>query len=376
MAVTFSKSLSTTKLLNAYNNNVVEFTSNAIPIGETISKATINIGGEDVEITPINEVFSYNFREIIRVLMNNNFEDSIIADDGYKADASLSGSYLVTYTLTFSDATTENTAETYVFLKSVEQIAGVSERLLTEQHILNQSELTFFDGYPFDISIYSDGDFSVINDDNNNYAEFDGTLGETGRIYLSELDAEGLFRERVEFDGGVYEGGGCDEADSDGDLLELGCNNVRVVGGVTDSMTIKLESVCGGIYLKWFNRMGGWSYWLFNPIYKELLKARTMDKFSVDFESIDDTYETTLITGKDTEKERGLVYENLSEAERLQITDLLSSPRVEMYNGVKDGDLSTWQTVVVKDGGFEINNTKRCISNFRATIEINDYNQN
>jgi len=373
MAVTFSKEISVTEILNAYNNNVVEFTSDVIPGGETISKAVINIGGFDFEITPILNVLRFNFKEVVTVLLSNNFDDDVIADADIKADTSLTNSFLTTYTITFSDDTTENTNLTYVFVKSVEQIANVSTRLLTEQQILTPKELTFFKGFPFDIGHYSDGNITIFNNKlgvNNVLTE---TATDTFRLFL--LNKRSQFRNRVIADGGIYEENICWLEGFNYELLETGFNTLDIQGTTSEILTINLKDVCDGTYLKWFNREGAWSYWLFNPIFKEIKKTKTLDVFNVDFESIGDTVKTELITGKTSSPVRDLIYEKLTESERLQINTVFDSPRVEMYNGEQGEILSTWQSVRVLDGSLKTIDTKRAISNIKLKIFINDYTQ-
>lgn len=373
MAVTFSKTISTTKLLNAYNNNVVEFTSSAIPGGETIDKATINIGGSDFTISPISNVLRFNFKEVVSALLNNNFDDDVIADDDIKADTSLMSSYVVTYTITFTDATTDSDNETYVFVKSVEQIANVSTRLLTEQQILTPKALTFFKGFPFDFAHYSDGNVTLYNNSLGVNSALSETATNTYRIFL--LNRRSQFKNRVIADSGTYEDNICWTDGNNHELLDDGINTLDVQGTTSQLLTIDLKNVCSGTYLKWFNAESGWTYWLFNPVYKETTRTKTKDVFNVDFESIEDTTTTNLITGKDSRLTRRLLYEGLTQNERLQINSLLDSPRVEMYNGVQNGELSTWQTVLVKDGSFETKNTKRGFSNIKLTIELNKYTQ-
>ena len=183
MAISFSKSISTTKLLNAYNNNVVEFSSdNAL---DSIT-CNINIGGIDLEITPISDVFTFNYKEVVSALINtNNFSDDIVPTTNLHADTSLKNSWLATYTITFSDDSTEQTSETYVFVKSVEQIANVSNRLLTEQQILTPLNLTMFKGFPFDVAHYSDGNVTVANSVTAVNKILTSTATTTDRIYLS-----------------------------------------------------------------------------------------------------------------------------------------------------------------------------------------------
>ena len=100
MAINFSKSISTTEFLNAYNNNVVEFSSDNVL--DSV-KCTITIGGFPFVITPINNLFRFNFKEVIGVLINqNNHKDNIVPTSNIEVDNSLLGSWNVDYTITFS----------------------------------------------------------------------------------------------------------------------------------------------------------------------------------------------------------------------------------------------------------------------------------
>lgn len=383
MAISFSKSISIIKILNAYNNNVVEFTSdNASPE----KKCVINIGGQDITITPINGVFWYDFSEVVVTLINtNNFSDDIVPTNDIEVDNSLIKSWLVTFTITFEDDTTEQTTKTYVFLKSIEQIANVNNRLISEQQILTKKNLTFFKGYPFDIAHYSDGDITLTNTSNDITGILSSTATNTDRIflslgntlYLSSDAVSNAFKTRVENDGGIYEVNTC-WLSTLFSLLDVGINIVTIVGTTTETFIINLKDVdCGGTYLKWFNEKSGWHYWLFNPIEKSNLQTKTSGIFKNDFESIDNTFSKSLTVSRSATKFKNLIADSLTIDERLQLEDLLSSPRIEMYNG-SYGDVVTnesWQTVLISDGTFNIENTKTVSGDLRITIEINKYTQ-
>ena len=386
MAITFSKAISTSKLLNAYNNNVVEFTSDAIPAGESIKKASILINGSTFEITPDNNnVLRFNFKEVVKVAINNNFKDTITPTTDLHIDNTLKGSYTVTYTITFTDSSTETINKTYVFVKSVEQIANVSNRLLTEQQILGRKTLTAFNGYPFDITRYSDGDVTITNTATAVAATLTSTATNTERIYfdlgnskLSKPDEKTVFMASVLADGGTWIGESCYVYVVGGDILKTGLNTITVVGTITETLTIDLKDIsCGGTYLKWFNQFGGWTYWLFQPIHKEKITTKTIDTFNNDFDSIDNTYTTELITGKTATYTRALKAEALTSNEMLQLRDIITSPRIEMYNG-SYGDAvtsSSWQTVSIKSASQIVNNTKHNLIDFKVTIKINQYTQ-
>jgi len=368
MAITFSKTISELKILNAYNNNVVEFASDNVL---DATKCNINIGGLDFEITPISNVFRFNYKEVISSLINtNNFEDTSFPNATLEIDNSLNGSWLVTYTITFSDLSTEQTTQTYVFLKSVEQIGNVSNRLLANQNLFSDKNITIFNGYPFDIGRYSNG--NLILSTSKKTQTITSTATNTERLFF--LDYQTGFKTRVVADGGETINNPCAVYEVGNDFLSEGYNTVNIGSEV---FTINVKDVnCGGTYLKWFNiDKGAWGYWLFNPIYKEKTTVKTLDTFNVDFESIDNTYTTELVTARSPTKTRELNALSLSEDEMLQIKSILVSPRVEMYNGSYGDAVTTasWQTVKIKSASQILVNNKNPLIDFNLTIEINQY---
>ena len=58
-----------------------------------------------------------------------------------------------------------------------------------------------------------------------------------------------------------------------------------------------------------------------------------------------------------------------------QISDILDSPRIEMYNGDYDDAVTTasWQTVSIRSASQIIKNTKHNLTNFKIKIKVNEY---
>lgn len=386
MAITFSKSISEVNFLNAYNNSIVEFASDSIL--DSV-KCEILIGGFPFVITPINNVFRFNFREIVKVLINtNNFKDSSIPSlmDDITIDESLVGSWSVTYTITFENDTTEVTAKDYSFLKSVEQIDEWVNKPIADHFILNQNELTFFKGYPFDLAYYNTANFTLTNNTINTSKTFTPAVDKVVRIWfndgefeLSETSEEKNFNSRALalVNGFVYSED-CYVWDEDY-LFREGLNNMTLSNGTnTDiELAVTQKEVCDGVYLKWVNEQGAFSYWLFNSVYKDNINVKTIDTFNTDFENIEDTYTTRLTTGKEAVNTLNLYTDRLTRAESLQIESILTSPRVELYNNKNDEiiDATSWQTVIVSDGTFNVLDTKNNLSKLAITIIKNKYTQ-
>ena len=188
MAITFSKSLSESNFLNAYNNNIVEFSSDNV-LDATLCEISIN--GYEIEITPINNLFRYNFIEYITVLINQNqFSDDIIPDldTSYIYDDS-GNTYLeasIDYTITFSDDNTETINKTYKFIKSVEQLEQNKLGVVNSDNNLfllspfqkatsNTYNVTYFEGYPFDLPflLKNTGETTILNQTNGLSYSFD-----------------------------------------------------------------------------------------------------------------------------------------------------------------------------------------------------------
>lgn len=387
MAITFIKAISTTHFLNTYNNNIVEFSSDNVL--DSV-KCSIAIGSFNFVITPINNLFRFNFKEVVKVLINtNNFEDLNIPDilEDVTQDDNLLSSFNVIYTVSFSDDSEETTNKDYTFLKSVDQISEYTEKPLTDHLVLNKKELTFFKGYPFDIGYYNTADFTIVNNTNNTSKSFTSAHNKglrlwfsSGEYELSESAEEKAFVVRItSLTGGVYyEDENCYKWKQEY-LFNEGLNNLTITNGSNEdiSLVVKQKRICSGVYLKWVNEEGAWSYWLFNSIYKDTVKAKTIDVFNNDFNNINETYSTVLTTGKKAVNTLKLLADNLSLTEVEQLKSIVTSPRVELYNGIQDEDLtvSSWQSVTVSDGGFTILNTKRNLNKLAINIIKNKYTQ-
>ena len=353
MAITFSKAISITELLNAFNNNVVEFSSDD-PLDSV--KCVVNINSIDFEITPnTSNVFRFNFKEAVSTFVKQDkFKDSILPTGDNMNDTSLINSWLVTYTITFTDDSTENTTRAYVFIRSVEQIANLTNKLLSSQYLFNPLTLTVFKGYPFEVVRFSNGNVNLAN--SSNTLALTSPDDNTERIWLSRGDS-------------IIQG-------SIGDMIKEGFNDLSFDGSGQIDFTIKMKDIsCGGVYLKWINKKGAYSYWLFNSIYKDKISVRTIDVFNTDFDSIDETYTTELPTKRQPTFTKDLVANSLTLLEMEQMEDILDSPRIEMYNGDYDDAVTTasWQTVSIRSASQIIKNTKHSLTNFKIKIKVNKY---
>ncbi len=360
MSIVFTKQLSTENFLNAYNNSVVEFSSDS---GVEAEKATISIGTLEFEILPINEVFRFNLKEVITVLINsNNFQDDTLPEleagdtSSFVYDNS-DNTYLeqlVGYQITFIDGDTESICKTYKFLKSVEQLeqnkVGLSissndmYMLSTFKEATNNSyNVTYFEGYPFDISILlaNPGTTTILNKTNAlSYSfEMNNTVN---RLFFS--------------DGRI--------TISIADYLPLidGLNELQITRG-SNSIFVNVYKVAAkaGQYVKWQNQYGGWSYWLFNCIHNRERKVSDSGEVNNDFDNIENTTSPLFDIGKTSQDTLTLISKCVEQEDQEVLDGILDSPKVYYFTGTRLSQVNdvSWLAVKVKTSSIEITDYKK-----------------
>ena len=370
MAITFSKAISTINFLNAYNNNVVEFSSDNVL---DAAKCIITVGSLTFEITPIDNVFYFDFKEVASVLINSNsFIDAttptITALDAttcvYNNTDNTYLSQLVSYELTFSDESTESTSETYKFLKSVEQLEENQKGAITsgaDVYALSPFEtasdtynVTYFEGYPFDISflLNTAGITTILNQ--TNAATYDFTLAYTvSRLFFSDG------RSAVSIEDFL--------------ALEDGLNELKITRDL-DIIYINIVKIpaIDGQYLKWLNSYGGWSYWLFNCVYKRDNKTKDLGVVNNDYLSVSETTDPFKSIGKTSQDSLTLHTTGTDEEEQQLLNELFDSPKVYYFTGLKDtqATASSWLACKLSPGGQTITNYKRYLKNYKLKIEL------
>lgn len=346
--------------LNVYNNNV----SNIVVVpgmSEVLDyvKITLPLYSTSFIVTPSSggNLTTFNFREVFKVLMTNN----INADLGEPIEEvdlnnDLLALFTVEYEANFKGFNIPvSVSVDYKAFHSVEQIGETVVKDITKPHLLNQTNLTFFKGYPFDFSLYSNSSIQLNNLNTDAFVLYGAVPDGVNRVYLSrgkylldQVDEFPDFIARVLADGGTVVSNPCYSPDLV-PLLRDGYNDLRVILNINPSIYLKINLIdaCEGVYLKWFNEDGVWDYWLFNNIHKDNIDSKVIDIYNTDFESIETTYFPSLITGKEAINTLDLTYNGLNDYEYKQVKSILTSPRVELFIGNKDDDFS----IAVAGGG-------------------------
>ena len=348
-------------LLNTYNNSIIEFGTD---LG-IAARATILIDEFTFEITPNQGIFYFNLKEIIKVLINQgNFKDTVSVDSPANylfPDASLYIEIPFTITVIKTNGTSETLDKTYKYIKSAKQIVrsyfdeNDLIKFLTPSTDL-KAYVTYFEGYPFDISIYSNIARTVTITHTRTATTLDISLSKgVNRLFLSNGENDNLgFEEQLP--------------------LYVGLNELEFRVDVDNALTLFVTKVAVdcGVYLKWFNQNGAWSYWRFSGIYKDSINSKALDELNSDFENIEDTVGRVTQTGKTSNVIRSIQSNRLNDRERLVVSQLFSSPKIFFYNNLElqPFSLLDWKEIDIKSSNQEILNTKLMLHEYDIKIDL------
>jgi len=350
---------------HAYNNSVIEFGVDAgVP-----SVANITAGGYTFEIFPdLQGQFYFNFKSIIKALINpDHFEDSIIATSGSYLfnDSSLFYELALNVEVILEDGTSQTSDLTFPFLKSVDQVIRnrytESQLKILTPGASQVAHLSYFEGYPFDVAIYSDAARSVT--------VANVRTGISTSLNLSK-GVNRLFVSNGENDSGGFEGVV---------PLHLGVNELEFKIGTEIKATLfldKKEADCGFL-LKWFNPNGSWSYWRFMDLHIENISTGTIERLNTDFQNLNTTFKNISITGKEVGKDKQLMSGLVDEQERILLDSLLYAPEVQLYTNALHQPMAPGDFVGVEiaGGNFSRSNKNKLSNLSIKAIMPNIYTQ-
>lgn len=355
----FTKDLPTDLPLSAFNNNVIEFH----PTDEerNIVSCILTVDGNEFDITPnLSRNYRFNLYTLTKILTNlNNFKDEVEPDmsNGYiQNDNSLYYELSLNIKITFDDETFEEVTKDYLFVKSVDQfIRDKSFREIRLFPLLkkynNRYSCTYFEGYPFDFSFYSneDREITIINK-TNGYSITKSITKGVNRLFLS--DGENNI--------------------STLNLLPLVLNynklDFKIGNELLFSVIIrKIDAECNSFYLKFFNQSGSYSYWSFPKNKIDELRSRTLDSIDLDSQDLTESQSNFLITGKGKEEFTSSESQLLTAEEKQYLQEIFFSPNVEILNNERfaENSLNDFSTVKVQDVNLSFKS-----KNYRNRIPI------
>ncbi|GGB84059.1 hypothetical protein GCM10007424_25080 [Flavobacterium suaedae] len=386
--IVFSPSINAHALRMAYNNDIVRFYSN-LNIEAEVESCTItdSFGSVYATIYPNPQSrFYFNFKPYISTLVNTkNFEDTMQPDIDSGSPSSFTyfasnGRFTqrnIAFSIKFSDGTTDTDSYVLSWLAGVQQPGDFKEFSLTDFLILspfkpgtaNNYYMKYWEGYPFDIPYFNNTNGVLVTNNTNLLSQEFDTSGYSSSYCTRLVVSDGRTNITLE------------------DLLPLanGVNQLtftqRTSGMLPGSPTfsgnekmLTLEKVpytCG-VYLKWFNVMGGFNYWLFEDTYSITRKTKHLGTIDNDFENINKTFSRSVSTGKESQDSIKVVAELLTEDERSVIEGILDSPKVYLFTGqpFAQNGYNNWIEVSLKTSSATIKNPRNKLTNFSFELEL------
>lgn len=352
----------------AYNDSIIKYYSSITGM----TKSEITIGQDVFTIYPFNQIFSFNFKDIAKVLINpNGFADSIVPDlqsEFIYPDDSLQLTISPAIKV-FNAVSAETESFNYTFSKNVEQLPNYVNRLMAQSDVtvllpsINafDYEVTYFEGYPYDFGIrgLKSGDTFYFKNSNTGMVSntFTSNDDHVKRIFLSD--------------------GATNETLSQVLLMLTTVNPIELYVNdiIKANIRIKrLESNCG-VYLKWFNQYGSYSYWLFEQVFKENFSVKEIDEMAGKWDNLYNLTSTSESFGK-TAKQSLELTTNFQKEEKDYLVDIIKSPKVEMYiNQIPfiQTDPYSFVGVSAGDGTYSFSN-KTSLNKLKVTLEMPAYN--
>lgn len=308
----------------AYNDSIINFESTL----SGMTNCQITIDSANFVVYPFAGKFSFNFKPVVKTLINlNGFKDSVLPNLSGGTfiydDSSLQLTITPEITI-YNNTTGETESFEYKFLKSVEQLPFYNQKIQANNDIklllptVNGVDynLTYFEGYPADFSIQgiTTGDTFQFKNSNTGIDSdvYTATTEDVKRVFLSD----GAYNVTID------------------NVLLMSSNVNHLELWVNDEFKLNLkvkrvESRCG-VYLKWFNSNGGYSYWLFEKNTKEEIKTKDLDDIQGSWDNLQNITSTSESLGKTAESTLQLST-NYSTEEKEYLLDILKSPKVEIY---------------------------------------------
>jgi hypothetical protein len=365
MAIIIAEAPPQDKTVMAYNNQILKFGTNSSfsPV-----RAVISVGSFNATIYPQpNGQFYFNLIEIAKSLVNtNNFADNINPDlPPYEYNGSnVYFSGVLNISLVLANATFETLNRDITLLAGVQQLESYKKGEVFEGTYCillplfpksnDRFYARYFEGYPFDVSFLdkTQNDIIIENETNLLNWSFD-SAGIVTRIFFSD--------------------GRIDETIDDVLPISLGRNVLEWEG--LRLIIDKVDS-CDGVYLKWFNPLGGYSYWLFPKFSQRTLTTNNIGKLDNDFETLENTSSPQVSLGREGRERISLDSDLLTPEKFNLLKTIYTSPKVYLFTGEPYSQASSkdWIEVSIVNTQHRTRNWKGQPLNVTLEIELPEMN--
>jgi len=323
-----------------YNDSYIKFESTLS--AQTYAEITVPEYTNAFKSYPdLDGEYLFNLKEIVKAKFNSNgFADTISQPTGW--GKSFTGTY-DTQDLSikvYNNATSETlTGTTYEFFKSVKQI---DEEIYTGNtaQILNVSSndngidyaLTYFEGYPFSFDLQRITSGEVINIKNLNTTDdvtMTATSTDSFKVYVDKGSSNWTTTSYLPIMDIV-------------NRLEI-----KVDGVFKTNLRLRRVENCNGLYLKWFNNDGGYSYYLFEEFYTDRISRRVLNTIANNsFNNVGSLQSPTKVTGVEGTQSYN-VKAVVDANDRKILESLYTSPSVQLYSKQEAYQVGTWFDVQI-----------------------------
>jgi len=364
MAIIFNKTIPSDKLCLAYNNNILDFTTDNVL---DVINCQVTINGTSIVLYPHpNKRFYLNLKQYITTFLNvDNFADDLDVDftitpvydwtDKVYLDTDID------IQINFVDLSNETETISSQLLSgylqlSTRQIIQNDELLvLLPQNLETKTSLLkYWVGYPLDVTIYNPlgADIAFLYDEYIN-TSFVGTFLIT-RVFVSNglnvgLNLAGESYAKFKITTDVFFG----------DVLSI--INFQ-------QTTPKCDN---GFYIKWINSLGGYSYWLFEN-WESNQQTKDLGEINNDYNNLEDTLSKSIQIGKTSQNRVNVTTDVVNEQEQLLLSDLFDSPKIYWFIGTPNevNNFDDWTEISLVTSSIPLQKTKRNLNNFTLTFEL------
>jgi len=361
MAIIFNKTIPSDKLCLAYNNNILDFTTNNVL---DVINCQVTINGTSIVLYPHpNKRFYLNLKQYITSFLNvDNFKDDldvdIITTSFYNWTDKIYLDTEIDIQINFVDLSNEtatinsNWLSGYLQLKNRTPIVNNELFVLTPQKN-NTAFLKIWKGYPIDFCLYNPNTSETISFWYNDIIE---VLTSTNDFtILRTILSDGLYMTFVDGAEDVY-----NLVIKSDDVIKFTYNTIQT--------TPKCDN---GFYIKWINCFGGYSYWLFEN-WELNQNTKDLGEINNDYNNLEDTLSKSIQIGKTSQNRVNVTTDTINEQEQLLLSDLFDSPKIYWFIGLPTeiNNFDDWTEISLVTSNIPLTSTKRNLNKFNLTFEL------
>lgn len=356
MAITFTKQPS--GIYPAFNDAYINFTSTLT--GTTYAEITATNFEEPFKIfSDTNGDFQFNLKPLVKIQFNGFEDENTIPPSGYiqtVTDRLLS--YPIDIVVNNNVDVIQSATTTYEFLKSVQQVGEpyYDDDTKILHHTTNGMDyhLTYFEGYEFFFEfqkLQANDVVKVKNINTGDDVSFSATTSGTNRLWVDKVSANWITSGALPLTDTV-------------NRCEVYINDVFKY-----NLNLKKPTQRCGVYLKWYNSKGGYSFHLFEEFFRINNKGKSLGELTRNsFLNIDESPKSfSYNLGKEISKEI-IVTTKVDKNELYILEDVVASPSVQLYLSNDPYISGEWVTVNI-NGNID-SRTKNNITEVKLTVEL------